>query len=233
MNNDPYVALVTGATSGLGRALVERLVNNGWKVYGIARNETQLSQLELKYKDFHAIKCDLEDSRSYSEALTQLRGAKIDLLINNAAFFKYESIEDIDISDVLKMVNINLVGPILLVKLLLENIKNSTLKRIVNINSVAGLNGIKDQSVYCATKFGLKGFSEAVAQEVIQHGVLITNVHPGGINTPLWNDDNPYPGDVCDLLEVEDVVNLVEHVASLPARVVLKEITVFPRSEWH
>jgi 3-oxoacyl-[acyl-carrier protein] reductase len=106
--------------------------------------------------------------------------------------------------------------------------------RIVNIASVATTHGSAKQAVYCASKFGVDGFAEALNQEVIERGISITTICPGGIDTPLWKPATPYPGgDVSKLLASGDIADLVEYVANLPERVVLKRLTLFPSNEWH
>lgn len=105
--------------------------------------------------------------------------------------------------------------------------------RIININSVAGLSGIKNQSLYSASKAGLKVFMDSLSQELIEKGILISNIHPGGINTELWNSGNKYPGDVTKLLDPTDIINTVDYIIGLSDNVVVKDITIFPTNEWH
>ena len=112
--------------------------------------------------------------------------------------------------------------------------KTAIASRIVNIGSVASIHGIENQAIYCASKFGLNGFSEALNQEIIRHNISITTLFPGGIDTPLWSEDNPYPGgNTSGLLNAKDIVNIVEMLSSLEPRVILKNMTIFPSNEWH
>ena len=112
--------------------------------------------------------------------------------------------------------------------------KTSKGGRIINIGSVASINGLENQAIYCASKFGLNGFSEALNQEVIKYNISISTIFPGGIDTPLWNKNNPYPsGDKSKLLKASDIVAIVEYIVKLKQRVVLKNLTIFPSNEWH
>jgi NADP-dependent 3-hydroxy acid dehydrogenase YdfG len=77
----------------------------------------------------------------------------------------------------------------------------------------------------------LVGFSESIGQE--HEEILFTTICPGGINTPLWNESNPYPGDISKTLSPDDIASVVEYVADLPENVVLKTMTIFPNYEWH
>ena len=105
--------------------------------------------------------------------------------------------------------------------------------RIINISSVSGLHGIENQSIYSASKFGLMGFSDSLAQETTRKNILISNICPGGINTPLWNENNKYPGNVDDIIQSDDITKCVEFIYNLPDNMVLKNITTFPKCEWH
>ena len=80
----------------------------------------------------------------------------------------------------------------------------------------------------------MNGFSEALNQEIIKDNISITTLFPGGIDTPLWNQTNPYPGgSISDLLQPNDIVNIVELLSTLESRVILKNMTIFPSNEWH
>ena len=103
--------------------------------------------------------------------------------------------------------------------------------RIININSVSGLSGIKDQSVYSSSKSGLIGFMDSLAQE-LKH-IKITNIFPGGIDTTLWSKHN-YPGDDYDrLLKTSDIIDVIKLIINLKENVVIKNLTIFPDNEWH
>jgi short-subunit dehydrogenase len=105
----------------------------------------------------------------------------------------------------------------------------------VNIGSVSGLHGIRHQAVYSASKFGLEGFADSLNQELVERGIYLSTINPGGIDTPLWDErSNPYPGDTKDkLLQVGTIVEMVLYVAELPRNVLLKKIVAFPINEWH
>jgi len=160
------------------------------------------------------------------------RYGSIDLLVNNAAIFQLKPFTEYSLGDVDGIIDTNLKGTIFCSFEALKLMKPGA--RIVNIASVAATHGIKGQALYCASKYGVDGFAEALNQEVVERGISITTICPGGIDTPLWNPKNPYPGgDVKQLLTSGDVAGLVEYVANLPDRVVLKRLTVFPSNEWH
>ncbi|MDA9058177.1 SDR family oxidoreductase [Candidatus Thioglobus sp.] len=233
--------VITGVTSGLGKGIAKSFSLLGWLVIGLARNETKLKGLERDLGgNFHGIQCDVQLIDSVKNAFNNVLEYSpfIDLLVNNAAVFKMAKFSECDYEDIDAMIDTNLKGAIYVT---LESIKYMGLtnysrsSRIVNIASVAAKHGIAKQAIYCASKYGLDGFSEALNQEIIQDGIFITTLYPGGINTPLWNDNNPYPvqEDVSNILQISDVVNVVEYISQLHERVVLKSMTIFPKNEWH
>ena len=135
---------------------------------------------------------------------------------------------------IIEIINTNLIGTILLTKKILKD-NNKTLKKIINIISVSGLHGIKNQTIYSASKHGLKGFFNSLSQELINKNISITNLYPGGINTELWNkfgqkikSKNKF------FLKKKEVANLVEYIIkSENTNMIIKEIVFFPKNDWH
>ena len=102
------------------------------------------------------------------------------------------------------------------------------------INSVAGLREIQNQSLYCASKAALKSFAGIIGQELRARKIKVSSIHPGGINTTLWNEQNPYPcGNADDALDPSIVADAVFHIAEVPHTTEIKTITMFPEVEWH
>jgi NADP-dependent 3-hydroxy acid dehydrogenase YdfG len=157
------------------------------------------------------------------------------LFVNNAAVFKMKEFSDCTFEDIDNMIDINLKGAMYCTFKVIEIMKKTqTEGRIINIGSVAATRGIENQSIYCASKYGLNGFAEALNQELIKNNISLTTIFPGGINTPLWNEKNPYPGNDKDkILNPLDIVDLVEYIGKLKNRIVLKNLTIFPSNEWH
>ena len=101
------------------------------------------------------------------------------------------------------------------------------------MSSVSGIHGIKNQAVYSASKHALAGFAESLNYEIIPKGLQMINICPGGINTGLWNENNPYSGDVKKLLAPEDIFKVIEMILNSNDRVVFKNIVLFPNNEIH
>ncbi|MCP3887727.1 MAG: SDR family oxidoreductase [Desulfobulbaceae bacterium] len=232
------IAVISGVTSGVGKALVNRFTELDWQVVGLSRTKNRLLELEDTLgPDFLGLQVDVQSENDVSKVLDHIKNSfhKIDLLVNNAAIFKMEEFIKCSFADINTIIDTNLKGVMYLTLKAIKIMKHSdTSGRIINIGSVASVHGIENQAIYCASKFGLNGFAEALNQEIIKYNISISTIFPGGINTPLWNESNPYPGgDVKNILQCSDIVKIVEYISELEPRVVLKNLTIFPSNEWH
>lgn len=232
------VIVISGATSGVGETLVQQFLSKGWQVVGLGRNLKKLEVFKEDFgKNFLGIAIDIRNPQEVNQAFSTIRKSygRIDMLVNNAAVFKMAPFLESSFEDIDALVDTNLKAGMYITLEALKIMKDSRLpSRIVNITSVASLHGIPMQSIYCASKYGLRGFSEALNQEIIKDNISITTICPGGIDTPLWNETNRYPGGSTDqLLRPSDISSLIEYIATLDPSVILKEVTLFPSNEWH
>ena len=231
------IVVITGATRGIGKALVERFVDIGWRILGLGRDEKELAlmrkNLGSKFQGFHL---DITKSKDVDKIfdLFENEHESVDLLINNAAIFKMDRFENCSFNDIDSMVDTNLKGAMYCTLRIVKFMKKRKITgRIINIASVASIHGIENQAIYCASKYGLNGLAESLNQELIKDNISITTIYPGGVDTPLWNNKNKYPGNIKKVLKPNDIVNLVEYISGLEPRVILKNITIFPSNEWH
>jgi NADP-dependent 3-hydroxy acid dehydrogenase YdfG len=221
------VVVITGVSSGVGRSAAEHFLSNDWIVFGLSR-----AQPNILNKNFYYIKTDIRKYKSVSKSFSKIKDIlpKIDLLINNASIFKQKSFQDFTIEEMDDIIDTNLKGTIYCT---FETMKLMCAGRIINIGSVSGTHGIEKQSIYSSSKYGINGFAESLNQELIQKNIKISTICPGGINTPLWNNTNPYSGNTSELLQTTDIVNMIDYISKLPPNVVLKTVTIFPTCEWH
>lgn len=184
----PTVA-ITGAGSGLGRALALQYAQNDYKVYLLGRNDTKLHlvQSEIRKNSGHVevVLCDVQEQASVSIAFQQI--GELDVFINNAGIGIFGPIEDYSISDIDKTLDTNVKGTILTVQSALPLIRESN-GRILTIISTAGRRGKMNESIYCASKFAVKGFTESLQKEWENDPISITAVYMGGMNTPFWDN---------------------------------------------
>ena len=230
--------VVTGATSGIGKEITKTFIKNKWHVIGLGRNKATLEYLKNKYcNNLSIYSCDIRKKEEVVRTFKDIfeKHKKIDILVNNAATFKRSNFTDCDFNDIDSIIDTNLKGTMYCTLEIVKHMINKEVNgRIINIASVASTHGIKKQSVYCASKYGLNGFAESLNQELIDHNISISTIFPGGVDTPLWNSKNEYPGgDVANILKPKDITNLVDYISKLENRIILKNLTIFPSNEWH
>lgn len=228
--------VITGSSSGVGLEISRMFASSGWRVIGLARSDLNLQALKKEIGErFIPLVADMSNPDSVKTAFDFIHAhfCSVEVLVNNAAVFLMKPFSESKIEEIDQIIDVNLKGPIYCTLNALRVLKPNV-SRVINIGSVAGEHGICNQSIYCASKFGLNGFGEALNQELMKIGISLTTISPGGINTPLWNSDNPYPGgDTSNLLTAYDIAKMVEYIAAQPNYVVLKKIVAFPSNEWH
>lgn len=182
---------ITGAGSGLGRALAVKYAENGYKVFLLGRDDTKLHLVQKEIKEnggsSEVILCDVQEPASVSIAFQQI--GELDVFINNAGVGIFGPLEDYGISDIDKTLHTNVKGTILCVQSALPLIRASH-GRILTIISTAGLRGKVNESIYSASKFAVKGFTESLQKEWEDESAAITAVYMGGMNTPFWDNSS-------------------------------------------
>ncbi|TWJ03400.1 short subunit dehydrogenase [Mucilaginibacter frigoritolerans] len=186
---------ITGSSRGLGRSLTEAVLAAGDKVAATARNPEQLNDLVEKYKEnIYPIKLDVTDYKQVHKVVadTIAHFGKIDVLVNNAGFGIVGAAEAFSDEQVHSQLETNLYAPIEITRAVLPYMRKQRSGRILQISSIGGRVGNPGVSIYQAAKFGLGGFSEALAKEVAPLGILVTSVEPGGFRTDWAGDSMTY-----------------------------------------
>ncbi len=175
------VAIITGASRGIGLACAKRLVRGGWKVYGISRRKCEC-------QDFSSFEADVNDHEKIAQIFDTIfqKEGRIDALVNNAGFGIAGAIEDAKPENVDAIISTNLASVIKLCKLATKFLKESE-GRIVNISSVAGVIPLPYQACYSATKAGVEIFSRALATELSPYNIKVSAVLPGDTKTDFTN----------------------------------------------
>ena len=180
------VWFITGSSRGLGRSLTEAVLANGDKVAATARNPEQLNDLVEKYSyQIYPIKLDVTQHDQVYQAVadTVTHFGKIDVLVNNAGFGITGAAEAYTDEQVRSQLETNLYAPIEVTRAVLPYMRKQRSGHILQISSIGGRVGNAGVSIYQAAKFGLGGFSEALAKEVAPLGIQVTCVEPGGFRT--------------------------------------------------
>ncbi len=177
------IALVTGASSGIGAATAERLAAAGHKVYGTSRRGTQAGQ-----RPFEMLPLDVTSDQSVETAVRELmrREGRIDLLVNNAGFsLAPAGAEESSIEQAQSIFNTNFFGIVRMTNAVLPHMRRQGSGRIVNIGSIVGFLPAPYMAFYAATKHAVEGYSESLDHEVRTWGIRVTVIEPAGTSTQI------------------------------------------------
>lgn len=208
MITDIKKAIVTGASSGIGKAICNSLVEKGWTVYGIGRDfnkcreedqieisitgelqkADELKSAEASEKSMIEIVCDITDTQKLTKAIKELNKAHdISLLINNAGVGYYGLHEELNPQKIAKMVRINFEAPMVLTNLLLRDLKKNQ-GTIINVSSITAEKTNPHGCAYGATKAGLTSFSHSLFEEARKYGVRVINIEPDMTASNLYRN---------------------------------------------
>ena len=183
MNTKNKVALVTGASSGIGEATAQRLAKAGYKVYGTSRRGGQVGQ-----RLFEMLPLDVTEDESVEAAVQkvmQLNG-RIDLLVNNAGFgVAAAGAEESSIEQARSIFDTNFFGMVRMIRAVVPHMRSQGSGRIINIGSVLGFLPMPYMALYSATKHAVAGYSESLDHELRTQGIRVSVVEPAYINTPF------------------------------------------------
>lgn len=234
-------AIITGGGRGIGRAIAISFARLGANVVLAARTEAEIDSAAQNIKEIGgkaiAVKADItkinDVKRLLDTALNEFE--KVDILVNNAGYLP--SVEKRDLNKTTEQdydatLAVNLKGVFLCSKAVLEHMIQRNSGCIVNIASMAAKRAHEGSvPIYSASKFGVMGFSQALAKQVVNHGINVCVICPGGVDTKLLAE---YAGEAKDsesMLQPEDVAEVVTFVVTRPKKIVIPEIVVIHRNE--
>jgi len=193
------VWFITGSSRGLGRSLTEAVLAKGYRVAATARNPEQLNDLVVKYPNLiKTIKLDVTNKEQIYQAVASALDhfGKIDVLVNNAGFGIIGAAEGFTDEQVRSQLETNLYAPIEITRAVLPHMRKQRSGRILQISSIGGRVGGPGFTIYQAAKFGLGGFTEALAKEITPLGIRVTSVEPGGFRTDWATSSMTFAKDV-------------------------------------
>lgn len=233
--------LVTGATSGFGRAIATRFAKEGYTVCISGRREDRLhaikQELEQQYGGRVITLCfDVRDRDQVAEAISKLKEQvdRIDILVNNAGLASgLATIDEGNLDDWELMIDTNLKGLLYVTRQVAPIMRAQAGGHIINIGSTAGKQVYRNGNVYCATKFGVEALNQAMRIDLLPYGVKVTAINPGMAETEfslvrfkgdaeratnVYNDIKP--------LQAEDIADIAWYCATLPPHVCINDLTV-------
>ncbi len=240
------IALITGATSGFGRAIALKFAEHGWDIIITGRRNHKLEELEHIVKDTYSIKVytlcfDVRDRDMVQQELEALPHSwkEIDVLVNNAGLAAgLSSIHEGNLDDWEQMIDTNVKGLLYVSRVVLPWMVSRKKGHLINIGSTAAKDAYLNGNVYCGTKFAVDALSKAMRIDLLPHHIKVTAIHPGAAETEFslvrFKGDaerarSVYQG--FDPLQAEDVAEVVWFAASRPPHVVLNDIVMTPLAQ--
>ena len=220
--------VVTGSSSGIGYEIASNLLDLGAKVIGIARNH---DKSDLENKNYTTYSCDVSVHDKFEILLKQIlkKHPQINCLVSNAGYGNFGPLENYSTLQINKFLATNLTAHLVITKYLLPHFKRNKMGNIIFIGSEAGLSGAKNGSLYCAAKFGLKGFSEALSKDVANNNIRVSIINPGMIRTDFFQNLNFEPGDAVEnVISIKDIASTVVYILSLNRNTIVDEINLSP-----
>ncbi len=239
------VALVTGASSGIGEATARTLAQRGASVALVARRRDRLERLAAEIGGALVIQANVSDQEQAAGAIekTVSELGRLDTLVNNAGVMLLGPIVDAPIEEWERMIAVNVLGLLHCTHAGLPHLLRAAEEEprrvadLVNVSSVAGRRASKNAGVYNLTKFGINAFSESLRQEVTQRHVRVSIVEPGAVITELRDHlrpeirNQPSPMDNIEKLEADDIADSIAYIVTRPRRVAINEILVRPTEQ--
>lgn len=237
---DRPVALITGASSGIGEATAKHLANAGYTVMVTARRADRLNTLveQIESNGGHAkpFVCDITDPGSVQSMIDEVlaHSNRLDVLVNNAGVMPLEPVDASNLDNWKQMVDVNINGVLYTTHAALPHFTAKNAGHIINISSVAGRRVFPRGAVYCGTKFFVHAFSEGLRAELSQRGIRVTIVAPGLVHTELHSH---IPDEAAqqrlknldfDWLQPDDIAKAVLYAVEQPDHVAVNEVLIRP-----
>lgn len=245
-NSSKPIVLITGATSGIGRATAIRLAKGGYRLIVTGRRAETLKKLAAYLESKYKIEClsvpvDVRDFPALSEAIDKLpeEWQPIGILINNAGLAAgLDSVHEGSLDDWNQMIDTNIKGILHLTRLVAPGMIARKKGHIINIGSVAGKEVYPKGAVYCATKHAVEALTLGMRQDFVPYGVKVSSVCPGAVETEFslvrfkgdqGRAEKVYDG--FDALQPEDIADVIHYIITRPAHVNIQDVLIMPTAQ--
>lgn len=226
------MAIITGASRGIGAEIAFGLAQDGYRVVLIARNKEKLEEIKHKIKqlDGHIpdpilLPISITEYKNLGEEIKRIKQfGTIDILVNSAAMFMDGSLEE-SVERYNEIINTNLIAQYAILKTIVEIMKKQENGYIFNIASRAGKYGFPGGGIYSSTKFALVGLTESLYRELSPLGIRITSLCPGWVNTQMAQEcKTPYQDD--EMIQPSDILKTIRYLLDLSGNVCIKEVVL-------
>lgn len=237
-------AFITGATSGIGKATAELFAKNNIRLILCGRRIARLEELKetlSKHTDVHILQFDVRDKYDVADQVKNLPEdfKQIDILINNAGnAHGLSPIQEGNINDWDKMMDINVKGLLYVTKAIIPRMIKNNNGFIVNIGSTAGKEVYPNGNVYCASKFAVNALNKSMRLDLNKYNIRVSGIHPGLVETEF--SDVRFKGDIeraktvyqgFKALQAEDIADIIHFVVTRPYHVNIEDLVVFPTAQ--
>ncbi len=213
-------AIVTGASSGIGKALSKKLLDLGYEVYGFARD---FSKSNIENEFFHPILIDLSKEKEFPKI------ENLHILIHSAGIGYFAPTEDLSSKKIEEMIDLNLKAPLLLTNFYLRELKKKR-GTIIFISSISAIQPAIFGTVYGATKAALRHYAKSLFKEARKSGLRVVNINPDITKTPFFDDLSFKPTkNSLSFIEPNDLSDLLEDILKLRDGTVVTELTIEPQ----
>lgn len=220
--------VVTGASSGIGKETVCRLLDDGYKVIGLARD---FAKMAVASENLRSIEIDFADLSAVANRLADLAKnvSGVTDLVCCAGQGRFGSVEEFSFAQIKELMDINFTSQAYVVRAFLPQIKARGNGSIIFVGSEAALNGSRRGAVYCASKFALRGFAQSLREECSGSGIRVSIINPGMVKTPFFDELDFAPGDSPEnYIEAKDVADAIVWILKSRAGTVIDEVNLSP-----
>ncbi len=220
--------LVTGASSGIGRAIARNLLQQGHHVIGVSRDSAKFTRPP---DNFSPLQLDLSRLNDIPQKIRELEQTfpEIDAVVFCSGRGQFGSVEEFSYAQIEDLMILNFTSQAFLVRALLPSLKRKAHSDLIFIGSEAALKGSRKGAVYCAAKFAVRGFTQALREECGKSNVRVCLINPGMVKTAFFEQLSFEPGaDQSNFIEPEDIAETVSYVLNSRAQIVIDEINLSP-----
>jgi NADP-dependent 3-hydroxy acid dehydrogenase YdfG len=223
--------LVSGASSGIGRAVARLLLADGHRVIGLSRDIQRFNRLHRHFSWLSLDFSKLADIPAFAKKL-ELDEPELDAVVFAAGYGRFANLEQFSFQQIENLLTVNFTGPAFLTRALLPKLKQKSFSNLIYIGSEAALKGSRQGSIYCASKFALRGFTQALRDECGKSGVRVSLINPGMVDTAFFETLAFAPGrESAQALQADDVAEAVKYILHAGACCSIDEINLSPPSK--
>ncbi len=220
--------LIAGSSSGIGRSIAEKMLTENHHVIGLARQHEKFIPDTKKYVTYSV---DFSNINTLEQQFKQIQQAEspIDVIVCSVGYGDFAELEQFSVQRMQNILNVNFLSQAILIKTFLSQFKKRNAGKIILIGSECALDGAKKATMYCASKFALRGFAQSLRKECAAAQVMVTLINPGIVNTPFFADLDfrPAKGEL-HAIEANQIATLVSNIISEESNCVFEEINLQP-----